>query len=205
MKLKDFRDFHDGQKKLTDEQRSFLNRFIGNTSNWTQNEDGTIDVKGNFRADGALIEKLPVKFNRVTGDFNVANCRSLKTLEGCPKEVGGRFWCTNCIKLKSLEGSPEKVGAYYCCNCLITSLKGAPPSTRYFSCSDCKNLKSLMGAPLGADREFDFVGCRKIPRSEIDLVFHGDDTRDEWLKSGLTAEEFVMKRRGYFKGKKFGI
>jgi hypothetical protein len=70
------------------------------------------------------MEKLPVKFGRVSGEF-WCDRNKLTTLEGCPFYVGGDFWCGNNNKLTSLEHSPKYVGNYFFCNeNKLTSLKG---------------------------------------------------------------------------------
>ena len=76
----------------------------------------------------------------VDGYFDCNYCRSLKSLEGAPKEVGKGFRCSNCNSLKSLEGAPEKVGwGFYCHSCnSLKSLEGAPKEVgRNFHCYDC--------------------------------------------------------------------
>ena len=60
------------------------------------------------------LDKLPLKFGKVTGDFNCA-FNKLTTLEGVPDYVGMNFYCNN-NKLTSLEGSPEYVGWDFYCN-----------------------------------------------------------------------------------------
>jgi hypothetical protein len=64
--------------------------------NYTTNPDGTVDVNGHVNLLGQLgdIEKLPVKFGKVSGGFSCYG-NNLTTLECCPKYVGGVFWCNN--------------------------------------------------------------------------------------------------------------
>ena len=79
-------------------------------------------------------------WSTVDGYFDCNYCRSLKSLEGAPKEVGKGFRCSNCNSLKSLEGAPEKVGwGFYCHSCnSLKSLEGAPKEVgRNFHCYDC--------------------------------------------------------------------
>lgn len=62
-------------------------------SNWHLNKNGTYDVEGdvnNVSQRCIYAGKLSIRFGRVTGNFY---CRKLflTTLEGCPKEVGGKF------------------------------------------------------------------------------------------------------------------
>ena len=79
-------------------------------------------------------------WSTVDGYFDCNYCRSLKSLEGAPKEVGKGFRCSNCNSLKSLEGAPEKVGwGFYCHSCnSLESLEGAPKEVGgNFHCYDC--------------------------------------------------------------------
>ena len=56
----------------------------------------------------------------INGGFYCYGCKSLKTLEGAPKEVGDDFNCNNCDALKSLDGAPKKVGGnFFCRACKI--------------------------------------------------------------------------------------
>ena len=109
------------------------------------NNDGSIDVNsGVYLADMSL-DKLPLKFNRVGGDF-YCNDNDLTSLEGAPKEVVG-FYCS-CNKLTSLEGAPQEVsGNFSCDRNKITSLQGAPKIVDFgFTCH--RNLLiSLKGSP----------------------------------------------------------
>ena len=132
--------------------------------NYTINEDGSIDVDGNVNLYDKKLIELPLKFGKVSGDFDCSEnkltslsgsprevgeyfyCYSneLLSLEGSPSEVGGDFSCYK-NKLESLEGSPEKVGGNFGCNVnQLTSLEGAPREVGYFYCS-YNNLTSLSG------------------------------------------------------------
>jgi hypothetical protein len=96
------------------------------------------------------------EFGKINEDFGCVFCKSLKTLEGAPKEVGGIFYCMYCDSLPSLEGAPEEVkGSFDCSHCnSLTSLKGAPKKVGgNFNCSCCKFLDSLEGKPteIGGD------------------------------------------------------
>jgi hypothetical protein len=88
--------------------------------NYTINEDGSIDVDDNVMILGCIFEKLPIKFNKVSGNFYCCN-GDLISLDGCPEEVGGVFDCSGNM-LKSLIGSPKIVGVTFDCsyNDLIT-------------------------------------------------------------------------------------
>jgi hypothetical protein len=94
-------------------------------NNYKINNDGTIDVDDYVYLDNKLgdMEKLPVKFRKVSGDFN-CHRNKLTTLEGCPNYVDGDFWCFG-NKLTSLEYSPKYIGGgFSCSHNKLTTLKG---------------------------------------------------------------------------------
>lgn len=111
--------------------------------NYTLNDDLTIDVKGSVYLSRTYREKqLPdyIQFGIVNSSFDLSQCRTIESLKGCPKEVGGDFDCQGCFGLKSLEGAPQKVsGSFHCSYCTnLTSLKGAPQEVGgSFNCYDC--------------------------------------------------------------------
>ncbi|WP_331139941.1 hypothetical protein [Flavobacterium sp.] len=75
---------------------------------YTFNEDGSIDVDGDVILMEMDLQKIPIKFNNVTGTFNCSYNR-LTSLENAPKYVGEVFTCqSNC--LTSFEGFPISVG-----------------------------------------------------------------------------------------------
>jgi hypothetical protein len=90
---------------------------------YTINDDGTVDVDGHVNLIGRNLDKLPLRFGKVTGNFDCVN-NKLTSLEGSPYSVGGYFYC-NGNKLTSLEGCPYKMGGnFYCRNNQLTSLEG---------------------------------------------------------------------------------
>jgi len=116
--------------------------FLLGIKDYKINKDNTIDVNesiyltNSWTRDAAKYswdekkqkrwfrDKLPIKFGKVNGNFNISGC-FLKTLEGCPTYVGGNFDCSNNKNLESLEGSPKFVGGNYnASSCNIKSLKG---------------------------------------------------------------------------------
>ena len=103
------------------------------------------------------------QWGTVTKDFICSNSK-IETLEGSPKEVGGRFYCDSCKNLISLEGAPEKVNWFSCSRCdNLTSLKGVPKEVEmYFNCIKCKSLKSLKGAPEKVGRDFVCAYCSSL-------------------------------------------
>ena len=75
--------------------------------NYTINPDGSIDVDGNVELGVYKLDKIPLKFNNVSGYFNISY-NNLTSLEGCPKYIGETFYC-NSNKLTSLEYFPNKI------------------------------------------------------------------------------------------------
>ena len=93
--------------------------------NYSINSDDTVDVDGNVYLEHELgdMEKLPVKFGKVSGSFSCYG-NNLTTLEGCPKFVGGDFSCYR-NNLTTLEGCPKYIGGrFYCIANELTTLKG---------------------------------------------------------------------------------
>ena len=96
-----------------------------NIENYTINSDGSIDVDGSVDLSHRELAKLPLKFNKVGGNFT-CSYNYLTTLDGCPKEVGGVFYCSS-NNLTSLEGIPMRINGFlHCSNNKITTLKGFP-------------------------------------------------------------------------------
>jgi hypothetical protein len=102
--------------------QEFCQKYL---DNYTINSDNTIDVDGNVYLEEKLgnIEKLPVKFGKVSGFFD---CRDnkLTTLEGCPNYVDDYFYC-GFNNLTSLEGCPKYVDHNFFCEMnILSTLKG---------------------------------------------------------------------------------
>jgi hypothetical protein len=118
-----------------------------NITNYIINGDGSIDVDGDVELQYTNISRLPIKFNKVSGDFNCSG-NQMTTLEGCPKEVGTVFTCSSNNRLKSLKGGPEKVGTIFMCsNNSLTSLEFSPSNiVEDFDCS-YNYLSNLEGCP----------------------------------------------------------
>ena len=92
--------------------------------NYTINSDGSIDVDGDVYIRNLDLDKLPLKFNKVSGYFNCEyNC--LTTLENSPNEIGKNFSCYS-NRITSLEGFPQRVGEYTHCylNFYLESING---------------------------------------------------------------------------------
>lgn len=126
-----------------------------NISNYTINDDLTVDVKGNVDLMGEELTEIPIQFGKVEGDF-LCSHNNLTSLKGCPKEVGGEFNCSK-NKLTSLEGGPEKVsGDFYCSKNILNSLEYCPENIGGNFNGGNNQLTSLEGAPRTVKRYFMF-------------------------------------------------
>tara|TARA_Y100000389_G_scaffold8670_1_gene8220 strand:+ start:5484 stop:6242 length:759 start_codon:yes stop_codon:yes gene_type:complete len=146
---------------MTEDEIQKINKFCERYQimNYTINDDELSDDYGSIDVDGTVylvrigITKFPIKFNKVTGDFNCYSS-GLTTLEGSPKYVGGNFDCSK-TKLTDLKGSPLEVsGSFTCYQNKLTDLKGSPKEVgRDFNCQENK-LTSLEGSPKEVGRDF---------------------------------------------------
>jgi hypothetical protein len=84
-----------------------------NITNYTINDDGSIDVNGNVDLWDKRLTELPLTFNKVNGYFD-CSYNNLTTLKGCPRWVGSSFICSY-NNLTSLEFSPDYVGSNFWC------------------------------------------------------------------------------------------
>jgi len=84
-------------------------------TNYTINNDGSIDVDDYVSLFNKikLISKLPIKFNKVNGDFSFGY-NNLTSLEGSPIEVNGDFSCHN-NELTSFKYAPKTIRGYFDC------------------------------------------------------------------------------------------
>jgi len=109
-----------------------------NITNYTINNDGTIDVDGsvNILFWQHLITKFPFKFNKVNGEF-ICNNNKLLSFEGSPVEVNGDFLCYN-NRLTSLKGCPKIIrGSFNCQLNNIKSFEYFPSFIKiFFNCHD---------------------------------------------------------------------
>lgn len=146
---------------MTDDDIQKINTFCERYQimNYTINDDESSDDYGSIDVDGTVylvrigITKIPIKFNKVTGDFNCYS-NGLTTLEGGPKYVGGNVDCS-LNKLTDLKGSPLEVGGSFTCyQNNLTSLSGSPKEVgRDFNCQENK-LTSLADGPENVGGNF---------------------------------------------------
>lgn len=119
---------------------------IFNIENFQINNDGTVDVLGDVDLSGQNLDKLPLKFRVVRGNFDVRkNC--LTSLYKCPETITGDLFCQFNF-LTSLRFGPKILcGRYFCSYNQITSLVGIPKN--FLNDIICNNnaLTTLHGAP----------------------------------------------------------
>jgi hypothetical protein len=146
--------------------------------NYSINADGSIDVDGNVDFNWSRLDRIPLKFNRVSGFFDCAY-NSLSSLDGCPVSVGGFFDCKY-NKLSSLDGCPVSVGGFFDCRFnSLTSLKGCPTNVSGFDCSN-NNLTSLEFCPT--EIEFIFEShTNKLPRAMSDYFGYDNIMIDQMV------------------------
>jgi hypothetical protein len=93
--------------------------------NYTINPDGTIDVDGNVDLLSKGLTELPLRFNKVSGDF-CCHDNKLTTLKGSPRWVGKNFYCDK-NELTDLKFCPKNIsGVFFCYNNRLTSLEYSP-------------------------------------------------------------------------------
>jgi hypothetical protein len=104
---------------------AFMRRFI-RKGEWKLNENGEVDVKGDFSIYGGTFTEIPVKFGKVTGYFDCGE-NNLTSLKNAPSFVGGSFNCSYNKKLTDLKFAPISIGGGFSAfSCGLTSLKGFP-------------------------------------------------------------------------------
>ncbi len=162
--------------------------------------DGLVNVDGDVNISDRGLDKIPVKFGRVSGYFDCSHI-NLTNLKGAPESVGGDFYCTH-SKLTSLEGAPNSVARDFVCRSnRLTSLEGAPNSVgggffcnnnkiidfkvpefslnekKVFICYDnpIYQIYSLFNTPKCIDliNEYSVIQGDRIIWNRLEEVFHG--------------------------------
>jgi hypothetical protein len=148
---------------------------------------GELEVQGDVRGSQLKLEDLTgIIFSKVTGSFNLSY-NKLKSLGGCPREVGGDFEIFS-NKITSLQGGPVKVGGNYNCGGNdLTTLIGAPTKVGgMFVCHKNPRLITLEGCPKEIGGMFQCYGNK--PFSSLqgapekvggDFYINGDFTEEE--------------------------
>ncbi|MEZ7500445.1 hypothetical protein QO200_17070 [Flavobacterium sp. Arc3] len=136
--------------------RYIIKRYRILIDNFTINDDGLIDVKGNVKICDGKLQKLPLRFRNVSGNFH-CNSNCLKTLIGSPQWVGGSFNCSD-NDLYTLKHGPVIVrGTYRCSENNLITLKGCAIEVgRDLLCNN-NNLVNLVGSP---DKIHGYFNCK---------------------------------------------
>lgn len=123
-----FQKWEEYKDRLTKKQFNWLN-FGATFSSWKMNEQGEVDVEGDFYCHGFKpLENIEqgyqgIRFGRIEGSFVASNI-GLTSLEGTPKWVKSDFLVSH-NPIKNLEHCPEYIGGNLdISNCEISSLRG---------------------------------------------------------------------------------
>lgn len=112
----------------------------------TINEDNSVEINDDVDLTGILFKKVPMKINKVTGDYTAAG-GSISTLENSPDVVTGDLTMIH-LDIKSFVGGPSEVGGdcIYTGNDQVTSIEGLPSKVGgRIDISGCKKITSLKG------------------------------------------------------------
>jgi hypothetical protein len=106
------KSFNGSFSNYQNEIEAILREYRILSDNYTINEDGSVNVKGDvyFSKNRDSLSELPLNFKKVSGDFNCSKL-GLSTLKGSPIEVGGTFNCSY-NQLSSLEFAPKKADCF---------------------------------------------------------------------------------------------
>lgn len=127
--------------KTQKEIKSWLDEVA--ITDYTINEDLTVDVNANINLAYFDLTEFPIQFGKVSGNFVCSN-NNLTTLKGSPYKVGKDFSCFK-NNLTSLEYGPKIVIGSYNCNAnLLTTLKGIANNPINIHCEH-NHLTNLFG------------------------------------------------------------
>ncbi len=131
------------EKKLVQFINSYCVLSEYSISNYIINDDGTVDIDGDVYLYNERLKKIPFKFGKVSGNFDVSK-NYLESLEGTPYYVGGYFDCSRNL-LETLKYSPIEVdGNFSCFDNKLVSLEGMSLEIGGdFSCYENINLMNL--------------------------------------------------------------
>jgi len=146
-----------------------------NINNYSINLDGSIDVHGDVNLFQIKLEKLPLNFGKVSGNFSCA-FNKLTTLEGSPVTVGGFFDCSY-NTLTSLEGAPHTVGRFFDCSMnSLTNILGGPTLVR----DEFKLSKLFDGTHVSIDDNYAYL--YDLMLQNTDIFFRSQPMRDYFIK-----------------------
>lgn len=121
-----------------------------------------VNVDGNvYSKEGVRLTNIPVKFGRVTGNFDMAGYQSLVSLENFP-DTANKIRISRNTVMKTLEGGENIV-----CNTFdakgssLENLNGCPTAEIY-NFAQCKNLESTDGIPTSKLSAVSLEGCLNV-------------------------------------------
>jgi len=154
-------------------ENDLLKYLYGIIGDITVNSNGELDVNGDVNISYKYLTEIPVKFGKVTGNFNCQG-NNLTTLKNAPNWVGGSFDCCH-NNLTSLEFAPSYVGgSFYCYKNNLTSLEFAPSEVgKNFSCYN-NQITSLQGCPKKINGELD-ISYNNLENLRYVPIYIGDD------------------------------
>lgn len=112
-----------------------------NIKNYSINSDGSIDVVGDVLLGNMYLKEIPLKFNKVIGNFDCSD-NELTSLNNCPIEVGGWFSCSY-NHLTSLESLPKN-HKYELFKCYENPLKSLYGFKQNYNILYCDNKRILI-------------------------------------------------------------
>lgn len=79
-----------------------------NDANYIINDDLSVDVDGDVNIISKKLDKIPIKYNNIKGNFDCSN-NNLSTFDNFPEYVGNYMWC-NQNEFISLKGFSTYIG-----------------------------------------------------------------------------------------------
>ena len=105
---------------------------------YTINSDGSIDVYDSVDLFNYNLNKIPLKFNKVDGYFDISH-NNITSLEGSPKIVTSWFDCSH-NKLTNLKGIETVDKFIFCKNNPLESLEGYNNNYDKLNCDNKQKL-----------------------------------------------------------------
>jgi hypothetical protein len=116
-------------------------------------ENGLLNVNNAVSLYGKGLEKIPIQFGKVGGDFNCSS-NKLSSLEGCPNIIGNSFYCRDNFLVSLKDGPKEIAHSYSCSDNILKTLENLPIKLKGgFGCENNK-LTSLIGGPIEVGRYY---------------------------------------------------
>ena len=198
--IKEDEDYWERRDRIEREQTAIP---IVERYNLKENADGTYDADGDVIIYKGDLQngKLPIKFNRVKGDFTYDACfEYLTSLEGSPRWVGGTFTCSN-SSIASFVGGPEEVeGDFWAMICRkITTCEGMPKriegSVHITCCDNLVSLKGMtqeIGGGLWLDQNYKLESLEGAPEQVYGRKKHWSTSKGKWVdKPGVSSFNYT--------------